>query len=311
MALTEQAAIEKLFELGHFANPAKLDTFNVERSDLPKLGFNDPVVKQAIASYQAFMGADGDRLSNEHHARPMIHDGEVGPATLALFEVQRCAVPDYRREPLPAVGTGNWPRCHGIGNFHAAKVYINRRGMPSFLAPVWDQVWENTVRAYEDIGLRFVETDDPNSHNTSINFVGSSSGWIGLAIVGRGQGCGSKIWSRYLATYRGGSTAASITQQWTSLVKHELGHNCGLEHSRGGVMNPSIVNGLPTSWKGDPSEPQLKRWFGGEPIPGDEPEPPQPPPGDESHLGIAMSVVVPEDLKPGKYDFIAVPRPVV
>ena len=49
---------------------------------------------------------------------------------------------------------------------------------------------------------------------------------------------------------------------------HELGHNAGLQHTRGGVMSPSIVHGLPSSWKGDPSRSVLARYYGGEPIPG-------------------------------------------
>ena len=46
-------------------------------------------------------------------------------------------------------------------------------------------------------------------------------------------------------------------------------------------MNPSIVSGefTPTAWRTDPAFPLLKRFFGGEPIELDEPDPePDPPP---------------------------------
>lgn len=307
-----QEAIRRLWDYGHFANPAKPDTFNVKETDLQTLRINDPVVKQAIQSYQDFNAIEGDRIALDHHARPLIHDGELGPATVELLQASRCAVPDYRRDPLPAVGTGGWARCHGIGNFHAATVYINRSTMPSFLAPLWDQVWANVVRSYEEIGLRFIATDNSSTHNTSITWVRPSGGWIGLAIVGRGQSCGSKIWSRYDQNYRGGSASSSIITQWTTLVKHELGHNCGLEHSRGGVMNPSIVNGLPVSWRNDPSESLLKRWFGGEPIPRDEPDP-EPDPDDPVPPGsdVTAAGTVTFNYPGGKKSFILIPRPEV
>ena len=312
--MTEQEAIRRLWDFGHFANPGKPNAWNIEEDDLPALKFSDPEVKDAVASYQDFLGDQFDAFAFDHHARVGIVDGEVGPATQDLLKMERCAVPDYLREPLPAVGTGGWARCHGVGNFHRATVYINHGQMPGFLKPVWPKVWANTVASYRELGLDFVETQDASQHNTSLSFVGSSSGWIGLAIVGRNQSCGSKIWARFLATYRGGSSEASITTQWTSLIKHELGHNTGLGHSRGGVMNPSIVNGLPVSWKGDPSETLLRRWFGGEPIPGGNPDPPEPPPppsGGGSAPRVSLSVTVPEGFKPGTYDLVAVPRPQV
>lgn len=316
MPLTEQEAIQKLWDLGHFANPSKPNTYNVDEADLGKLKIDDPIVKEAVQSYQDFMAVPFDRLSNFFHQRPGYHDGETGPATQALFETARCAVPDYRREPLPAVGTGNWARCHGIGNFHAATAYINKGTMPAFLRPLWDRVWANVVASYKALGLQWIETDNAQQHNTSLTWVRPDGGWIGLAIIGRGQSCGGKIWSRYDQNYKGGSSEAAIIQQWTSLVKHELGHNCGLEHSRGGVMNPSIIGGLPVSWKGDPSEPTLNKWFGGEPIPGGDPDPgpgpdPDPIPGPTGRPSARLSVTIPAGVKPGTYDLITVPRPEV
>jgi hypothetical protein len=67
---------------------------------------------------------------------------------------------------------------------------------------------------------------------------------------------------------------------------HELGHNAGLDHSRGGVMNPSIVSGLAPSWAGDPSEPILNRYYGGEPIE----QPPVPGPEYWTHQGFKSNL---------------------
>jgi hypothetical protein len=92
-----------------------------------------------------------------------------------------------------------------------------------------------------------------------------------------------------------------------TLIKHELGHNSGLGHSRGGVMNPSIINGLPVSWKNDPSESQLRKWYGGEPVPGGNPLPPdtpQPPTGGGDIPRVSLTVTVPEGFKPGTYNLV-------
>lgn len=321
MPLSEKQAIVRLWRTGHMANPLYPDTHNLggpsmtdyadakPPKDLAKLTLDHPIVKQAIASYQDFMSYHGDMFSLKHHDRPMQHDGDVGPATKELLAIERCAVPDYTLDPLPAVGTGNWPRCHNVGNFHAATFYVNRKTMPAFLVPIWDRVIANVKKAYAEVGLKLIETDDGNSHNTSMTWVRPDGGWIGLAIVGRNLKCSDKIWQRYDQNYKGGSSTEAIVNQQSSLKQHEWGHNVGLGHSRGGVMNSSIINGLPQgTWKNDPSESQLKKWYGGEPVPGGNPLPPDvpvPPTGGGDDIPrVSLSVTVPPGFKPGTYNLV-------
>ena len=324
--LTDKQIIEQAWRTGQFANPKYPDAHNIggpsmadfatakPPKELAKLTLNDSIVRQAIASYQGMMAIDGDRLAMEHHARPMIHDGDVGPATRDLFEVARCAVPDYSLDAEPAVGTGNWSRCHGVGNFHRSHIYIDRSTMPAFLVPIWEQVWANVLRSSREIGCDLVLVDDPRNCNSKWSWT-PLGGPIGLAIVGRNLKCDDSIWARYEPKYQGGSTTESRTNQQSSLCQHEDGHNKGLPHTRGGIMNPSIINGLPMgTWKNDPSEPVLKRLYGGEPVPGGNPLPPdvpQPPTGGGDIPRVSLSVTVPEGFKPGTYQLVAVPRPEV
>lgn len=250
----------------------------------------DPLVVHAIQSYQSFLAPALEPLIAKHYPErascSVNVDGKVGPAMEELFNAPRCEYPDHGIvHASAAIGSGSWKSCHDIGNFHAASVRINRSNLPSFLAPLFDEVLRRVTAAYDEIGLRFW-FDGRSPVQTEMSFVTSSDGWIGLAIVpNTALSCGSSpIWLRLLATYRGGSTDEAIITQWTSLIKHELGHNCGLSHSSGGVMNPSIINGLPVSWKGDPSEQLLRSRFGGVPIPADVPTPPLPPPTGEGYI---------------------------
>lgn len=300
----EQFAIRKAWELGHFWNPANPNGANVKQEDLSRLKVTDPVVVDAFRSLALSDTTNYARHVFEVHGRPPQFDGQLGPALQAMIEdpAGRCPVPDYAppagvvfafddpyvqqvveqmqlRGIQAALGNGNWQSCHNVGNAHCATVMVNPAGLPSFLEPVFKTVLGRVQKAYADIGLLFRFLDQQkkdlltgeefNSNvNIDMSFAGSSSGWIGLAIVGTGETCGGKIWAKFLNTYRGGNSPESIITQWTSLIKHELCHNCGFSHSSGGVMNPSIVNNLPPEWSdNDPTTPKLKRAFSGVPVP--------------------------------------------
>lgn len=277
--MTDQEIIELLNRTGHLHFP-----FGKKRGPyhLENLVPVSPCVERAIASYQDFMAQHLEPLCTHHHLRPAHADGDIGPATRELFELPRCGCCDYGEKVQPAVGTGSWKKCHDIGDFHAATVYINELGIPSFLEPHFDEVWDRAVTAYEALGLRFIRVDHLNA-NIDFSFVSRSNGWIGLAVVGQGESCGSEIWCKYLSTYK----PANVVREWSTLVMHELGHNASLQHTRGGVMSPSIVNGLPASWEGDPSESILKRYYGGEPI---SPPPPPPPPDDDGYGTMQLTI---------------------
>lgn len=311
-------AIRTVWQYGHFWNPANPNGLNITQKDLSKLKVTDQVV---IDAFRSFSRSDAtlyaQHVLQTHGRRPQF-DGILGPALQAMIDdpAGRCPIPDFappvgaqfafedasiqevvvdmqRRVALPAIGVGNWKGCHNIGQFHCASCMVNPANMPTFLKPLFKQILGRVQAAYAATGLlwRFVDQNrmdlltgqqfDGNI-NTDMSFVTSSSGWIGLAILGGGETCSGRIWNRYLATYRGGSTDDQIVMQWTTLIKHELGHNCGKDHTNGGVMNPSIVNGLPAEFgENDPTTPWLRKQFGGVPVPigGGSPQPgPTPPP---------------------------------
>ncbi len=261
--MINQETIKLLLRTGHLCFPFG------ERQEVPKetldLPLTHSVIERALASYQDFMIECLDPLCLTHHGRPARANGVSGPATVDLLNLPRCGCCDYGEEVQAAIGTGSWKGCHDVGDFHAATVYVHEEQIPTFLQPVFEKVWDRCAAAYAEIGLKWIRTKDSDAANTDFSFVSRSNGWIGLAIVGQGESCSSEIWCKFLATYNPDDTVG----YWTELVMHELGHNASLQHSRGGIMNPSIMRGLPASWIGDPSESILKRLYGGVPIPDD------------------------------------------
>lgn len=89
------------------------------------------------------------------------------------------------------------------------------------------------------------------------------------------------------------------------LHTHEYkGHSDGLEHTRGGVLNPSILLIDPLTWKGDPHERTKKRFYGGEPIEPTDPVDPPPTPTNLLMLGTLTAKLNGVELD----EFVVVPR---
>jgi len=282
--MTPQEIIRRLWDLGHFHNPAH--PTGVKLEDLPKLKLTDRSVSIAMASYQEFMAVDFDRFSAVHHNRPGICDGDVGPASIDLLNIERCGYPDYEMARTEeATGSGSWPaNCHpSWPGVHTFTLQVDKSGMPSFLGDkndpnsLFEQCFQRQREAYADMGIVFVREDRNNKANTLVTWQ-RGAGWIGLAIVPSRFSCGLRIWAKFDNAYRPGQ----MFDQWSRLLAHEFGHNMGMSHSRGGIMNPSITSGVftPTAWRGDPSEAILKRNFGGVPVPIDGPNPPPKPDPD-------------------------------
>lgn len=269
----------RLWNLGHFRNP-EMPTDALE-DELDALPLTSDAVKTAIRSYQSFDRAAFDALSIAEHGRPGVADGVLGPATMQLLSLPRCGEADFPADVEAAVGRGSWPAgcTQEYPDNHTFAIHWDKSNMPAFLIGIIDQCIERCYAAYRDMGIVFITTSDPDQANTRVTWQ-RGSGWIGLAIVGQGQTCSTRgrnaIWAKFDTRYR----PSRLVDQWSRLLAHEFGHNMGLRHSRGGIMNPSISQGpfTETAWRGDPSESILTRWFGGVPVPprNDTPDPPGP-----------------------------------
>ena len=266
----EASLIAFLDHYGHLRHP-----FGEEQSvpDLSTLSMKSDAVQDALQSYRSFHAApleyiaagiwpvDASPAQTGYGSNSSLL---LDQATKILVNTSRCSCPDYgaaEAEELPA-GSGSWSGCFGIGQFHHAHIkFLN--SPPSFLTPVFDTIWQRVVDAYAEIGLLFTKVPADDFANIEVTFTELGGSTIGLAIVGSGEGCQDTIWAKFAPSYK----PANTVSEWTTLIKHELGHNCGLQHSNGGVMNPYIMAGLPVSWKNDPSFPLLSQRFGGKQIP--------------------------------------------
>lgn len=245
--------------------------------------FDDIALTSAVARFQRMDANVG--ILKEMTGEPLNPDGIIGPATSMAMKLPRCKMVDSD-ETAPALGSGGWKNCHGANGEHRAIVTVDESRMPSWWEPVLKTVLRNIQRSYAQIGMLFlfrdksgrdIWTGEKISGPTNIDWMWErGDGWIGLAIVGNGsnQRCNSRIWAKFDTKYR----PRNLIVDLTNLGRHELGHCMGLRHTRGGILNPSIISGLPIIWTpDDPSYKTLVRLHGGEPveIPGDgKPKPP-------------------------------------
>lgn len=299
-----------LWKFGHFANQAFPDVLNVTRETLDKLEVTHKLVQQAILSLQK-LDINFPQLVIRRHGREANYDGLIGPATMKLMELDRCNCPDYihpdeleqnnilptNDENIAFAGTGSWPKgcVPGYENYYAVRVDINTANQPS----VWrqHQTWilQQCYKAQTEIGSLpiWVLNGVPERAELSTRWQNIPGGVIGWNHVLTNAICGQTLYGRLDNSWN-----ANKYMQARLLLHEVFGHGFGMGHTRGGIMNPSILNG-PLSWlPPDPAYRYMKQWFGGKQIilpdePPIEPEPePEPEPTDPQLLQEILDAVI-------------------
>lgn len=243
---TDFEKISRLYDLGHFYNPKFPETLNLSKEDLSKLTLDDKIVKEALQSFREMM-LEPSELN-------LLGDSD-------LFNIPRCGYPDYENPKfLGKVGTGSFPEpCQKAGIL----VHINKSRMPSAIKDRWAEIQRQTFAAYHSIGANLIETDDPSKAQIRVWWEVLMGSTIGLAQF-NSRSCSGWVFCKLDPGYTG---------LMFELFTHELGHNCNLNHTNGGIMHPSVREVNPKTWnKNDPSYNTLVRYFGGVPI-----TPPVPP----------------------------------
>lgn len=275
--------VKQLWETGHFWNPSLPNALNVKQGDLASLKSADAVVKEAIASFQQ-SDANVSTLAQAYHGRALQPDGILGPATRSVLDFKRCPIPDYPPPPGArfhfddpglqhavetqqafAMGRGSWPSCdptrQGVNSF---RVGLDTTRCPTVVKNYLVKCLAAVVQAYAEIGcaVRYVLDGDPKDCEISKRFELLSGSVIGWNEFPDNDTCDQVIQGRLDTDY-----TPSDYRYWANLECHETGHGVGLQHGSGSIMNPSILLVWPLTWKGSYSFANLKRWFGGEPVP--------------------------------------------
>lgn len=310
---TPRERAQWLYQFGHawggqFANLANIDAGRAALMDGSEADYRDMVrsFQQLDANIAAMVG--------KLHGRELIDDGHVGPATDAVFQFQRCAMPDFAPPPgasfhygdpeLQAAvesyqryaqslkseagyigGSGSWPKgCDpNQPNVHSVVVGINTSNASSHQKGIMADVLRYVEETEAEMGqsVRHVLDGSVSQPQHDVRFQFIAGGVIGFAYFPDPNTCNQTV------TARIDNSFDARLPVLAELLTHEYkGHSDGLEHTRGGIMNPSI--GSPSqraSWKGDPHERTKTRYFGGVAIPA-TPTPipiPTPGPGDPWH----------------------------
>lgn len=328
--------VKRLYDTGHFWNPAKPESNNVSPADLDTLTLDDKEAKQAVESFQE-MDENVSILALLYHSRRLEPDGEMGPATESVLQFNRCPMPDHPPPPnatfhyddpglqaavetmqefakmAAATGSGSWPR-QGCDpqhqGLHSIRVLINPAEATTAVRAYLSDALAACHIAYADIGLhvRYVTSGACEIQKRIMNIPGSV---IGYNYFPTPNSC-RQITGQLDRSYNPG------VRYFAALELHETGHGVGLEHTKGGIMNPSILNPpWPLTWRNTPSFNRLKQYFGGEPIIPVTPVPVEHPPFEGDLFaetfpgGIAIrgepELVLPSSQPAGRYRYIAVP----
>lgn len=267
---------------------------DITLEDACKLDLDHRYTEDALTRRRG-MDANFDRLLQAHHGpgRELLDD-TWGPATEHLLQLTRCPVPDvvppawaleadvptWRRDiwdsmRRAATGSGSWPVpgcAPGHQHEHSIRINLDTSGAAAHWKRDLPHVIEDSVACYGEMGLRVIYVLDGNPREAEIEkqFQRIPGGVIGWNEFPQPGTCNQTISGRLDNDYTASSHMKAV------LEVHETGHGVGLQHTRGGIMNPSILMIDPLTWKGDPHERTMARYFGGEPV-ADIDEPPREP----------------------------------
>jgi hypothetical protein len=302
--INKKAYREFLWNTGHFWNASKPDLLNVTHDDLDKLELDHKLIQLATQSWQE-IDANFDVLAFVHHLRGIIADGDIGPVTSQMMYVPRCPMPDhappegaafdYGSEDLNEAvasyqrwaalkGSGSWPSCDperpGV---HSVRVSVLTAGFSGHQKQLMRQVLKMVEDCEAEMGqsVRHILDGDPAKAEHDVRGEYIAGGTIGYAYFPQPNTCNQVVKARIDNSYN------ASQYMLARLYVHEYkGHSDGLQHTRGGLMNASIMqSNSPPSWKGDPHESTKRRYFGGEPL-NPTPTPTPVPPGE--HNGVLV-----------------------
>ena len=295
-------SVDQLLEAyrrGHAWNSAYPNLANLDEGRIRSMDGSERDAKDLMASRQS-IDANMDKLVDAFHSRLPQFDGDVGPATEALLKLRRCPLPDHPPPPgaqfhfddpeLQAIVesmqeaaqversiTGPyWRECDpqrkGI---HSLVIGIDAERAPSVFKENQAHILAERTRIAAEIGVAVRFIINPQSMDGLQQYQvykPIAGGVIGMNYFPQSNSCGRIPNGSMDSTYNPSNVRLHI-----SLGTHESeGHGFGFNHTRGGIMNPSIIDSELT-WVGDSAWSQVTRYYPAKPL-DDMPIPPGPVP---------------------------------
>lgn len=293
MPKTVKAQLGWLYRYGHTFNPEYQELFNADSASIKKMTGKERDAEDMILSFQ--QSDLNIAIEYERRFKRVFEpSGQLDPATAAVMEFPRCAMPDFAPPPharfstgdkeldeaiasqqiwqehgpkgAGATGSGSWPvGCDPqFPNVHSVVVQMDTSGASTAQKAKLEEILKYVIACEAEIGqhVRVVldQSVTPRAHH-KVTYGPIPGSTIGFAYFPTPNTCNQTVSAKIDSTYN----VSAITL--ANLHTHEWkGHSDGLNHTRGGIMNPSIITYNPLSWLKDNSFPIKKRYFGGEPL---------------------------------------------
>lgn len=263
---------------------------NLDESRVRKMDGSEPDAQLLVRSLQ-YSDIQYDWLvALFHKGRKPDYDGGIGKATESLVEIPRCPIPDFA-PPLGArfhyddpelqkivesmqeaanAGAGitgpYWRGCNPEKpDIHSLVIGIDARQAPSVFLNNMDKILGARKACAAQIGVDVKFVINPTSMDGLQQYQVYRSipgGVIGMNYFPSSNSCGRISNGSMDSTYNPSNWVLHA-----NLGTHESeGHGFGFNHTRGGIMNPSIVLVDPLSWIGDTAWSQVIRYYPGKPL---------------------------------------------
>lgn len=311
MINTPKTPVERLlwaYHYGHQWDPAFPNLRNLDEAGVRKMDGSERDAKDLIASWQQ-LDANVGLLVGKIHGRDLVPDGDVGPASAAVMGFKRCPLPDFAppagasfhyddpdlqaavesQQRAAAMQGPYWRGCDAqMPSVHSLVIGIDAKNAPPNWLANKDKILEARRACAAEIGVAVRFVLNPQSLeglNQYQVFKYIAGGVIGYNYFPQSNSCG-RIPNGSLDT----SYDPSDWRMHANLGTHESeGHGFGFNHTRGGIMNPSIILVWPLSWKNDPSWRVAEQYYGGKPLDTPTPPVPVPPPhGPGAQVGTLV-----------------------
>lgn len=257
---------------------------NLDRARILKMDGTERDAKDLITALQE---SDANILPLALHFNEdqNLTDGDLNESTLALVNLRRCPLPDFPPPPHASFhyddpelqmavqtmqesalqGEGGWPSCDpDQPDFHSLRVGLDTTRAPANWRAHRDEILAECVHCAGEMGVavKYI-LDEPDADvEEKVQFESIPGNVIGYNYFPNPNTCNQVITGRLDIGYD-----PSDWRLHANLDTHEhLGHGLGLQHTRGGIMNPSILLIWPLSWINDPSEAAMRRMYGGVPV---------------------------------------------